>query len=345
MNGIEQTQSLTLNSKVLGETRAFTLYLPPDYETREYAPVAYPVMYLLDGDQHGALVATIVNAMSQNGQIPEVIIVALGNSEQRIRDYTPSHGLADWQGKPQSRYETSGGGDVFLRFIAEELIPYVDHHFRTLAHRTLVGHSFGGLLALHSVAQQNAVFQAHMVLDASVWWDKQRQVEDLITRHKQSPLKGNVYVAMAQHEVTGPNEHARMVEGQQRFFQALKKDKENSSPGSPLQFESFPDERHGTVLMPSLYSGLNTIFRGYQLTPDWAADMAEITSHFQHFANHLGVDYSPPEKILEMLAWKAAQLFDEPTALQFRLAQVDLYPHSKKAQAQWRAAHSSLSHN
>ena len=43
------------------------------------------------------------------------------------------------------RRPTAGGADEFLRFLSDELIPWVEGQYRTASFRVLVGHSLGGL--------------------------------------------------------------------------------------------------------------------------------------------------------------------------------------------------------
>ena len=43
------------------------------------------------------------------------------------------------------RSPTAGGADEFLRFLSDELIPWVEGQYRTASFRVLVGHSLGGL--------------------------------------------------------------------------------------------------------------------------------------------------------------------------------------------------------
>jgi uncharacterized protein len=151
-----------LNSKVLNEERPYWVHLPASYHDTIHAPQYYPVLYLLDGDSHFHSVTGVVNFMGAgingNIQIPECIVVALPNTD-RTRDLTPTHTKIDWDGKENPFYETSGGANAFLQFIREELFPIIESSYRTLPYRVLVGHSFGGLLALHSLLLSKVCFR------------------------------------------------------------------------------------------------------------------------------------------------------------------------------------------
>src|SRR2546421_5150923 len=167
-------ERFTLHSKVLGEDRQYWVYLPESYNSKAQAPEAYPVLYLLDGDALFHTATGVVEFMSRNGndQIPELIIVAVPNTN-RNKDLTPTHSLTNQLGKESKSLASSGGGDAFLKFLREELVPRIDASYRTLPYRILAGHSLGGLLAIHALLTAPATFQGILAMDPSLWWDNQ----------------------------------------------------------------------------------------------------------------------------------------------------------------------------
>jgi predicted alpha/beta superfamily hydrolase len=84
-------EKFTLHSKVLNEDRPYWVYFPESYKSKNQSPEAYPVLYLLDGDALFHTATGVVEFTSRNGndQIPELIIVAVPNTD-RNRDLTLS---------------------------------------------------------------------------------------------------------------------------------------------------------------------------------------------------------------------------------------------------------------
>ncbi len=115
-------ESFSLASQILGEERAYWVYLPASYNDSTYAPQRYPVLYLLDGDAHFHSASGVVQFMSTGGNIqtPELIIVAIPNTN-RTRDLTPTHTKVGFGGEESAFLEVSGGGDRFLQFVRDEL--------------------------------------------------------------------------------------------------------------------------------------------------------------------------------------------------------------------------------
>src|SRR6266852_1196842 len=200
-NAINIGKRFTLQSKILNEPRPYWIYLPASYHQKVYAPKKYPVLYLLDGNAHFQSASGVVQFMSEsinaNIQIPELIIVAIPNI-RRTHDLTPTHSTKGYGGKEEPNFSSSGGGESFLRFIAEELIPHIEAEYRTQPYRVLVGHSFGGLFAMTARLHRPPIFQAHLAIDPSLWWDDQillRRLKDMV--RKTNDFRGPIYISVA----------------------------------------------------------------------------------------------------------------------------------------------------
>ena len=125
-------ERLELQSQLLNETRTVLIGKPATYGNGEDR---YPVLYLLDDDGHFHHTTGIVNFLSRNQRIPEVLVVAIPNTD-RTRDLTPPSQVKE----DIDRAPTHGGADTFLRFISDELMPWVEQNYRTRPYRILVGH-------------------------------------------------------------------------------------------------------------------------------------------------------------------------------------------------------------
>lgn len=97
--------------------------------------------------------------------MPDLIVVGVVNNN-RIKDFTPT------KSKKHLDIE-SGEADKFLEFMEHELLPYIDKKYRTRSYKIILGHSLGGLLAVHSLISKPYLFQAHFAFSPSLWWDDQ----------------------------------------------------------------------------------------------------------------------------------------------------------------------------
>jgi predicted alpha/beta superfamily hydrolase len=248
-----------LDSKILKEERQFAVYLPPSYKTN--TETKYPVMFVFDGDESRFRAITgLVESLSTNTlgrQIPEFIVVAIPNTD-RNRDLTPTAVNFTFKGQMLDELETSGGATKFLGFIEHELIPHIKRTYRTNETRLLVGESFGGLLAAHTLLLHPLLFTDYLITDATYIWDDNylnRKVKESI-KAKQS-IKAKVYLSLANNQHLGEIGITNYQWGK-KFAKHLK----SLSVGS-LQVNSqyFENETHGTVAMLSWYHGLLYLYK------------------------------------------------------------------------------------
>jgi len=323
----------TIASETLGEDRQYWVYLPASYDSDSGASQHYPVMYLLDGDAHFPSASGVVEFMSSgingNVQIPELIVVAIPNTN-RTRDLTPSHSTIGPNGEEATFLQSSGGGDAFLKFVRDELFPKIDSDYRTTPHRTLVGHSFGGLIALHALLDVPDMFQAYIAIDPSLWWDDKllaRQAEKIGADDDERT--GSVYISLANNSDMGTGVSSLMEEAVREFGRTLA-GAQYSGIRSTLQY--FEAEDHGSVPLLSLYYGLLNVFEGYKFpVGDFIErpSIAAVIAHFEGVSGRLGIDVQPPEALMNDLGYLLLyEVEDVDNAIELFTHNVSNYPGS-----------------
>ena len=162
-------------SKILGNKRNLSIYLPPGYNERQ--ELRYPVLYMQDGQNlfdpklaFGGNPWKLDNAadLAIGDRIAwPMIVVGIDNmGNARIDEYTPT------------RDESKGGGgraDDYGRMLIEEVKPLIDSRYRTIpdpSATAIGGSSLGGLVSLYLALKRSDVFRRAAVMSPSVWWDK-----------------------------------------------------------------------------------------------------------------------------------------------------------------------------
>ena len=323
---------MTLRSEVLQEERSYWVYVPASYDDSAYPLQRYPVLYLLDGDAHFHSASGIVQFMSAgtngNIQIPELIIVAIPNTN-RTRDLTPSHATTWLDGNYAPYLEASGGGEKFLRFLQEELFAHIESRYRTLPYRVLVGHSFGGLFSAYALVEAPSAFDAHILIDPSLWWDERllvRRVEEIGNRE----LRGAVYLSLANNPDVGLGDPEVMKQAGRDFVAALQS---VSSSTFRSELGYFEGEDHGSVPLLSLYHGLLFAFDGYKLPTELLIqNPSAVSAHFDEISNRLGVRLVPPGRAINDLGYALLyQLEDVDKAIELFEMNVGNFPTSFRA--------------
>jgi enterochelin esterase-like enzyme len=136
--------------------RDVTVYLPPSYEKNTKR--RYPVVYLLHGftdsdekwmgfKKHFINVPEVIDKTLAAGTSKEMIVV-MPNAYTRFQGsmYSSSAVIGDWEG-----------------FVANELVAYIDGHYRTMAKpesRGLAGHSMGGYGTIRLAMKRPGIFSS-----------------------------------------------------------------------------------------------------------------------------------------------------------------------------------------
>ncbi len=327
----------TVRSKILNETRRIAIHIPASASNSK---VAYPVLYLLDASAHFHSVTGLVNQLSfvsGNTVMPEMIVVGILNTD-RTRDLTPTHSTSSAFGQTPGMLKNSGGGDNFLAFIEKELMPYIDSTYPVAPYKMLVGHSFGGLLAIHTLLNKPDLFNAYVAIDPSLWWDNEQLAKKAITAFQQKKFPAKpLYIAIANvlHTKKGIKEiekdTAVMGSGMRIAFQ-FAKTMEKYKKGDQLWYwKYYPEDSHGSVPLIAQYDAFRTFFRGHQLTlpADPAGIKADIyKDHYQKVSRLMGYTVPPPEMKVNRAGYTLMEMGRPDQAYGFFKLNMDNYPES-----------------
>ncbi len=168
---LPEHQALQLKSKILKETREIAVWLPPGYAIGE---AEYPVVYMPDGgvQEDFPHIANTLSEMIATGTIAPVILVGVANTE-RGRDMTPASQIAN----DEEYAPLTDGAAKFRAFWRDELIPMIDTKYRTNGERAIVGESLAGLFVIDSFLREPRLFQRHIAVDPSLWWNNHALVQ------------------------------------------------------------------------------------------------------------------------------------------------------------------------
>jgi len=313
----------SLRSNILQEDREYWISLPDSYNDKESSYKRYPVLIVLDGNLQFKPIAGMVNYMSsdvyRSWKIPEMIVVAIQNVDRR-RDYTPDKVIT-------VRENNTGGGDSFLSFLEDELLPELDQKFRTAPYRILFGHSLGGLLAAHAYMKEETLFNAFIAVDPSLGtWDEETMDKKLDAVTEQS-FERFIYIATANWGKRNIRNRDRHV----RLYEALNSKCEGNFPA---KLEYFENETHGSVPPIAFYNGISSIFEDYGISYRDVESKEQLTQHFKSLSQRLSWNFSPPESLVNRIGYRMLRSRDEnekSKALAFFILNTENFPNSFNA--------------
>ncbi len=259
---IHRSQEINITSKTNGVKYPIFVALPGSYYS---SYKKYPVVYMLDAYSSFGIMVQMARLLSFDKELPEVIIVGIsseGGSQEfiynRSRDFTPTQIPPEkLPADLRSSFPASGGAEKFLRFIKDELIPYVESNYRTKAgDRTLEGHSLGGLFVFYSLFKEPGLFKRYIAISPALLWDDGlllKQEEKFFEDH--NSLESIIYTAVGSLEsesFKGP------------WKQLISNLKSRGYDGMKLKTEIAEGETHYTIIPYIVTHGLKSVFFEYE---------------------------------------------------------------------------------
>jgi hypothetical protein len=332
-------------SSVLKEKRAVWVYVPPQESNPAMARKRFPVVYLLDGDNHFGFVTSLVRQLSEGYThfLPEMIIVGIPNTD-RMRDLTPTHITRTDTYTDSSLFRTTGGGPAFLSFIERELFRYIDSAYPTAPFRTFVGHSLGGLMVIEAMLKRPQMFNAWLSIDPSLWYDNRTLLRESAGLLKDNRLVNEMlFLAIANNLKPGMDtlrmkkDTSRATNDTRAIFDFVQSLRNNSRSGLRWSYKYYGEDDHSSLPAVAEYDGLRYFFRDYRL-PAWEYLLDStvqpdllLKKQFERLSASWGYAVHPPEAFVNALAYTLLQQQRTETAMRLFRLNIDAYPGSANA--------------
>jgi predicted alpha/beta superfamily hydrolase/TolA-binding protein len=303
----------TIHSHILNEDRLLFVHLPKEYEDTQ---LRFPVLYVLYVDLYDYFTeaVTTTEKLGGTGETPPMIVVGVANTN-RYRDLLPF--------RTTSRPE-SGGGDNFLEFVGEELIPSIDRTYRTKPFRILAGPQTAAVFSLYALISKPKLFNA--IVSENPFMNSE-SAEILYPRAVQffkqtDSLKHLLYIKCEK------DEQPQNLEWAERFAKLL----ESEHPQG-FRFKVESSEPSGYFITPLPFrDGLRMLFVGCKLPPDFQTNsLQDILDYYKERSEVYGLEVDPPEHMLTFEGDKLRRRGKTREAVEVFEYQHRLYPKSLNA--------------
>lgn len=143
-----------------------------------------PVVYSTDANFGIGFAANAATMLLMGGEIPPVLTVGIGYpvandiefvTARRMLDFSPT--ADEWQigqlnDSPLTSMTVEGGGaPQFIRFMVEELWPWLAENYNVSDDRTYVGDSMGGLFGCYTLLNHHGFFKRYVIGSPWICWD------------------------------------------------------------------------------------------------------------------------------------------------------------------------------
>jgi predicted alpha/beta superfamily hydrolase len=243
ISSFSQIKIESINSYKLKEKRELVISLPTSYEKNPTKK--YPLLILLDGDY---LLNPFLGTLTYGAywdDLPEVIIVAISQNKKNER-------VADCGSIDEATDMPQGKSVAFYDFIALELVPYLQHDYRTTNFKIIAGHDTTATFLNYFLYNDKPLFNAYISLSPELPSGMEEQIPEILSALKQPIF---YYLSTADGDVKNM---------QERIKQLDHKVKEIKNPDLNYKFESFKDASHFSLVLHSIPSALYQIFAAAQ---------------------------------------------------------------------------------
>ena len=148
--------------------RDVVVWLPEGYQTGD----SCDVLYMHDGqmlfdatttwNRQEWYVDEMMDSLIKAGKIRPCIVVGIYNTSDRLTEYYPDKTVQHVAEADRKKAKTDKlAGDAYLKFIVEELKPFIDDRYHPLTgreHTFMMGSSMGGLISLYALCEYPQVF-------------------------------------------------------------------------------------------------------------------------------------------------------------------------------------------
>lgn len=342
--GIEIGLKDTLHSKILNQDRELVIYIPESAKDPNRKKAEYPVVYLLDGSYPFLPFVGMLKQYSEMNDtkiLPEMIVVGIENIDfnSRMMDFSPTTA-----GNP----EQYGGGNEFLEFIQTELFPYIEQNYSGSQNRTIVGHSFGGLVVMNALTTHQEMFDNYLLIDGSLYFD-----EELFLNNPKYNLNGkdlkdkSIYIGIANTATYGSDlesikKDTIRANKYVRYSLKLIDQIESLDTDLNMQWKYYENDTHGSTAFLAQMDGFRYFYSWFEFkeeqkyrskyfVPQTDEDrFANLTrKHFESVSEKLGYDFKPEQNWLSGYAGSLNNFQNQPKqALETYELNIEYYPNS-----------------
>ena len=274
---IENTEVYKLKSDIVGDIFEITVMKPEDVSDEPL-----PVIYLTDANNSLGTGCDVVNLLMLGGEIPPVILVAVGyplegdfNNFIKLRTRDFSSSLCKWQTPMQAELAemsvediACGGAPKFLNFLTTELREFIGSKYNISDDSTYIGDSMGGLFGVYTLFHKPDSFKRYVIGSPWICWDYPLCFEyEKKYSDNHNDLKAIVYMATGGDEhILYPNlpdaivplfKDAKTEEYSREMFKLLEN---RNYPSLNFRGKILDDETHFTMVSSIIGKGLKSVF-------------------------------------------------------------------------------------
>lgn len=247
----------------------------------------FPVLYTTDSDEFFGGLSTLTSELQLVGESARFILVGIGYDNPhdadllRMRDLFPGEIRAHFnrviEQLAQSPLSTgnhsveaitkASGAHEFLRFIREELMPFIEARFPVAPNdNNYYGYSAGGTFGLYALFTRPDTFKRYILGSPATSYNGHHFGIELAQAFIETRRALQAQVYMTAGELEEFYGRFDLVSG---YYLMAKFLKEAAIPGLDLKVRLFPEQTHATSWALAFSYGMKALFGPADSTPWW----------------------------------------------------------------------------
>ncbi|MFW9918110.1 MAG: alpha/beta hydrolase-fold protein [Candidatus Thorarchaeota archaeon] len=303
-------ENYSIESKILGEERKYTIYLPEDYEKSDER---YSVLFVVNADYQAYFVhaASVAQLLFDRGCIPPMIVVGV-HTKDHAKDFFPV---------PHPRIPDSGKADLFLEFILTEIRPLIANSFRTNDFSILYGVSNSGMFTVYTLLTHPDAFNGYIAGSPMLGW-----ATEVFHEKAQALFSSRDSLSRYLYMEYGENDYDRVCETVPDFAKLLDKMAPKDLVWSSKVLKNVG---HGPITV--LYNGLSMIFPEWQVSTEKGMElgMEGVESFYASLSARYSIDVKIPSEVLSDIGIQWILKEEAEHGRPFIEKLVELYPTSE----------------
>ena len=255
---IAANKSIQIVSKHLNQEREILVYTPHSYN--ENTLVSYQVIYVFDAQNREFFDFThsIISFLSNTTK--KYIVVGITSPYLEKSDYVRNNDMLPIlkTDKSKKRYgKYSGNADNFMKYVKNEVIPYIEDNYRTRSNRIAIGHSLSASFIIYSILKEPNLFNDYLAISPNFAYDDEMLATEL-TSFDYNRIKDQTFLYTS-HANEGINSWKKWIPARDKVYTFF----ENSDNVNKMNFlkKAFPNKTHWSTFAPSLTFGLTEYFK------------------------------------------------------------------------------------
>lgn len=300
--------AIKVPSKYLKSQENIQVYLPKTYHKEDKS---YPVLYVLDGQWYFLNGVAIQETLRGDDLLPEMVVVGV---DYKFRSYHDSLHFNHWEG--------------LSKYVEEELIAYVDQHYRTTNERVVFGWENPSYMVCEWLFRKDPVFSGYIVSNGGY---VNPEMHEQFRSYQGKPLY--LYIANSKKDIYTVRSSDELAE------------KLSAQPSDQLvwAYELFNDEIHESLAYTSLYQGLRFYYHNYgskvfSSTAEFYDEggLSALKAYFKSRSDRFGTDPEIDVSTKNSLIWLAWKHDDFPSFDFFMNEFKEVLSTQRYASAYWQ---------